>query len=152
MLRNEIDMLREETVAANRATVSRFLAGTHGGDLAVIDETVSEGIVTHGFPGGNPASREQYKQWFRSFGAAFSNMRFETTVTVADETHVAVRWRVTVDHSGAFAGVPATGRRVSFDGVAIYRLERGLIAETWLHVDEFALLTQIGAAPAMLAA
>ncbi len=59
--------------------------------------------------------------------------------------------RTTVDHTGPFAGVPATGRRVSFTGVALYRMESGLIAEAWLHLDELALLSQIGAVQALAA-
>lgn len=136
----------------NLATVTRFLNGTHSGDVDVIDDTVTPDIVTHGFPGGSPASREQYKQWFRAFGAAFSNGAFEVLATVADEHMVAVRWRVSADHTGPYAGAAPSRRRVSFTGVALYRMAGGLIAETWLHADERGLLTQIGASPANAAA
>jgi predicted ester cyclase len=141
-------MQSKAIIDANVATVRRFFDGTHAGDVDVIDETVDEAIVTHGFPGGSPQSRQQYKDWFRGFGASFSNMAFETPTIVADESHVVVRWRVSVDHTGPFAGVPATGRRVTFGGVAIYRMANGRIAETWLHADEMAMLSQIGAMPA----
>lgn len=131
--------------ARNIDTVNRFLAGTHGSDIDVVDRTVARDIVTHGFPGGNPSSREEYKEWFRTFRSSFSNMSFEALSTVADETRVAVRWRVGVDHTGPFAGVEPTGRRVVFEGVATYRLENGLIVETWLDMDRLALLAGIGA-------
>jgi len=129
----------------NIATVTHFLNGTHAGNLSVIDDTVHQTIVTHGFPGGSPASREQYKQWFVTFGSSFSNMTFEIQSLVADRTTVAVRWRVDVDHTGPFAGVDPTGRRVSFTGTAFYRMQDGRIAETWLHVDERGLLAQLAA-------
>ena len=41
--------------------------------------------------------------------------------------------------------VEPTGRRVVFEGVATYRLENGLIVETWLDMDRLALLAGIGA-------
>lgn len=133
----------------NEAVVRRFLAGTHGGDLAVIDETVSPDIVTHGFPGGtDPDSRESYRAFFEDFGRAFSNMAFEVQHLVADAARVAVRFAVAVDHTGPFAGAAPTGRRVRFEGMALYRMADGRIAETWLHLDERALLTQVGALPA----
>jgi predicted ester cyclase len=138
-------------VERNRRVVAEFLAGTHSGRFDVVDMTVAESIVTRGFPGGNPRNREEYKQWFRTFQSGFSGMKFETLATVADETNVAVRWRVTVGHTGRFAGVAPTGRRVSFEGVALYRLENGLIAETSLYIDELALLGQVGALPALAA-
>ena len=144
-------MINSSTVERNRATVARFLDGTHSGRFEVIDETVAEGIVTHGFPGGNPASRDEYKQWFIGFQSGFSIVGFETLAMVADEEKVAVRWRFTVDHTGPFAGVEASGRRIAFDGMVLYRLENGLIHETWLHVNELSLLQQVGAIPALAA-
>jgi predicted ester cyclase len=138
-------------IERNRATVEKFLDGTHSNRFEVIDETVAENLITHGFPGGNPASREQYKQWFKNFQSGFSIVGFETLALVADEEKVAVRWRFTVDHTGPFAGVNATGRRIAFDGMVLYRIENGQIAETWLHINELSLLTQVGAISALAA-
>ena len=132
-------------IAANRRVAEEFIWGTHTGDLGVIDRTVAETLVCHGFPGGNPTSRETYKAWFAGFGASFSNMGFEVQSTVADEERVAMRWRVSVDHTGPFAGVDPTGKRIVFDGMVLYRIENGLIAETWLHINELSLLGQVGA-------
>jgi steroid delta-isomerase-like uncharacterized protein len=141
-----------KTIDQNIATVTRFFEGTHSGELDVIDETVAENIVTHGFIGGNPASRAQYKQWFHGFQSAFANGHSEMLATMIDSTNVAVHWRVTADHTGPFAGVPASGRSVSFSGMVRYRMENGMIAETWLYADEQALLCQIGAMPKAMAA
>jgi steroid delta-isomerase-like uncharacterized protein len=126
-----------------------FLAGTHSNDhadLRVIDETVNADIRCHGFPGFDATSREEYKAWFRFFQASFSNMAFEVTALVADEDHVAARWIVHADHTGDFAGIPATGERITFDGVAVYRMRDGRISETWLHANETALMAGIRSA------
>jgi len=135
----------------NRRVVAEFLAGTHSGRFDVIDATVAGSIVTRGFPGFNPTNREEYKQWFRTFQSGFSGMEFDTPTTVADEENVAVRWRVTVNHTGLFAGVEPTGKRVSFEGMALYRVEDGRIVETSLYIDELSLLQQVGAVPAIAA-
>lgn len=140
------------TIEANKSTVSRFFAGTHSGQLDVIDRTVAADIVTHGFPGDNPTDRESYKQWFRDFGTAFSDMRWETLALVADETHVAVRFKIDVTHVGPFAGIAPTGRPVSFTGMVLYRMRDATIVETWLHPDELAILGQIGASGTKAAA
>jgi len=130
----------------NRRVAEEFIWGTHTGNLDVIDRTVADTLVCHGFPGGNPTDRESYKAWFASFGSGFSNMGFEVLSTVADEEKVAMRWRVSVDHTGPFAGVDATGKRVVFDGMVLYRIDdSGRIAETWLHINELSLLGQVGA-------
>jgi predicted ester cyclase len=140
-------MLTEKALA-NRRTVERFLAGTHAADIEavrVIDDTVNAEIVCHGFPGMEIADREAYKAWFRFFRGSFTNMAFETTAIVADDDFVAARWQVQADHSGEFVGIPATGRRVGFDGMVLYRMREGRISETWLHANEAALIGAITA-------
>jgi predicted ester cyclase len=70
---------------------------------------------------------------------------------VADEEYVSARWEITATHSGDFAGVKADGRRITFDGTVLYRMENGRIAETWLNIDQLKLLVAIGALPALAA-
>jgi steroid delta-isomerase-like uncharacterized protein len=140
--------MNAEPVETNVATVREFLAGTHSWhapDLDVIDRTVDSDIVCHGFAGGDPNDRDSYKAWFRTFRESFTEMDFRIDRLVADHEHVAVQWTVAVTHSGDFAGLPATGRRVEFDGMVFYRLVDGRIAETWLSIDLLPVLSQIGA-------
>lgn len=137
-------------IERNRSTALRFLAGTHAADpagLDVIDETVCGDIVCHGFPGGNPVDRESYKAFFRDFRQAFSDMDFHVESLVADAAQVAARWRMSITHSGTFAGTAPTGRRVTVEGFVLYRMADGLIAETWLQLDQLGLLARIGALP-----
>jgi predicted ester cyclase len=139
-----------ETNETNRAVVERFLALTHSPDIEDverIDAIVAPDAVCHGFPGMNPTDRASYKAWFRFFRGSFTNMAFAVPRIVAEGDLVAAQWVVEVDHTRPFAGVAPTGRRVAFDGVAIYRLKQGRIVETWLHANETALLAQIGALP-----
>ena len=138
----------------NRRTAERFLNGTHSPDIAdvvVIDETVGANIVCHGFPGFTITDRESYKNFFRAFRRSFSDMDWKIHALVADECYVAARWEIQATHSGDFAGVEADGRRITFNGMVLYRMENGLIVETWLHINEIMLLSQIGALPAMAA-
>lgn len=137
-------------VERNRETVARFLAGTHSEnieDVAVIDDTVAPHIVCHGFPGfpgGEFRDRESYKAFFRIFRQSFSDMRFETLKTIATEDFVSAHWEIWATHSGEFRGIAPNGARVVFDGVALYRMEEGRIAETWLTINEPLLLSQLG--------
>lgn len=88
------------------------------------------------------------KAFFRAFQDAFNDLEFRADQTVADESFVAVRWSMQVNHVGEFAGVAPDGRRVDVNGMVMYRMQDGLIAETWLQIDEAGLLRQIGAAAA----
>ena len=99
-------------VECNLRVVDALLAGTHSGDpkgLEVIDATVADSIVCHGFPGRNPTDRASYKAFFRAFQGSFNDMKFRADQTVADEDFVAVRWSMQVSHVGEFAGVVERG-------------------------------------------
>ena len=134
----------------NKATVARFLAGTHSpniGDVEVIDDTVVPHIVCHGFPGfpnQEFADRESYKAFFRIFRQSFSDMTFKTLATIATEEFVSAHWEIHATHTGEFQGIQPDGARVVFDGVALYRMEDGKIAETWLRINEPLLVSQLG--------
>jgi predicted ester cyclase len=129
----------------NRDTVLRFFDGTHSGNVDVIDGTVSPNIVTHGFPCHSPQSIAEYKQFFRGFGAGFTNMKYKILSALAEGDRVAVRFSIAVDHTGEYLGIPPTGKRVEFEGMVLYRLDHGLIVETWLHLDGLSFMSQIGA-------
>jgi len=142
--------MSNDIIERNKATVARFLAGTHSAnidDVEIIDETVVPHIVCHGFPGfpdGEFRDRESYKAFFRIFRESFSDMSFETLKTIATEDFVSAHWEIWATHSGEFNGIPADGARVVFDGVALYRMEDGLIGETWLTINQPLLLSQLG--------
>jgi predicted ester cyclase len=137
-------------IERNKATVARFLAGTHSAnidDVEVIDDTVVPHIVCHGFPGfpdGEIRDRESYKAFFRIFRQSFSDMSFETLKTIATAEFVSAHWEIWATHSGTFQGIEPDGARVVFDGVALYRMEEGKIAETWLTINQPLLLSQLG--------
>lgn len=138
----------EHTTERNKRNVRRFLEETHTGRFDVIDELVAPDIRTHGFPGDrNPASREEYKQFFAALDVAFPDMDMSIDALVGDEQQVAARFTVNGIHKGEYAGVAATGRAVSFGGMAIYRMRNGQIAETWLYPDNVTLLRQVGVMP-----
>ncbi|AZQ68402.1 hypothetical protein EF888_15465 [Silicimonas algicola] len=144
-------------IETNKATVARFLAGTHSAnidDVDVIDETVVPHIVCHGFPGfpnGEFNDRESYKAFFRIFRESFSDMTFLTLKTIATEDFVSAHWEIWATHSGEFQGIAPDSTRVVFDGVALYRMEEGKIAETWLTINEPLLVSQLGKGRAVAA-
>lgn len=138
----------QDIIERNRRTVARFLAGTHSkniDDVDVIDETVAPSIACHGFPGFEITDHESYKDFFRVFRRSFSDMDWSVLTLVADIRYVSVHWQIEATFSGDFAGVTADGRRITFDGMVLYRMADGLIAETWLQINEMRLLSEIGA-------
>ena len=79
---------------------------------------------------------------------AFPDGRFDIEEMIEEGDRVAVRYRFTGTHEGPFAGVPATGREVSGEGIEIYRLHEGQIVESWSQGNYLGMLQTIGAVEA----
>ncbi|MFJ9845942.1 nuclear transport factor 2 family protein [Kitasatospora sp. NPDC101155] len=56
---------------------------------------------------------------------------------------VTIRFRVEASHIGEFMGVPATGRRVSFDAIRIVHVRDGKVTGQWAQLDLWGLHRQL---------
>jgi len=82
--------------------------------------------------------------------AAFASYELVPDQFVAEGDLVAMRGTFRGRHSGAFAGIPATGCVVSAPLMIFYRIADGRIANHWLQFDGAALVAQLqGAASAV---
>ena len=133
----------------NRAVVDRLTEEVFNqGNVDVIDELVAEDFVEHDpMPGVEP-DREGFKQFISTLRSAFPDLRTEVEDQIAEGDRVVERWRSTATHQGEFMGVPATGKRVTIEGMDISRIEAGKIVEHWTKVDILGLMEQLGAIPA----
>ncbi len=62
---------------------------------------------------------------------AFPDYHWDLQQVLVDGDWLAARLVDTGTHSGTFRGVPATGRVITVQELAVYRLENGRIAEGW---------------------
>jgi steroid delta-isomerase-like uncharacterized protein len=86
----------------------------------------------------------------------FANMISRVTLTgfpdiletpervIAEDDYVVVHHRFRGTHSGAFVGIPPTGKTVDFQAVDIYRVVDGKIVAEHSVADMLGLLRQIG--------
>jgi predicted ester cyclase len=56
---------------------------------------------------------------------------------------VTVRNRVEATHAGEFLGIPATGRRISWDHVAIVKIKDGRVVGQWAQPDLWGIHRQL---------
>lgn len=64
---------------------------------------------------------------------------------IVEGPRAASRFTATATHLGPFQGLEATGRKVSVDEIAFFRIETGRIAEQWFLSDDLALHHQLHA-------
>lgn len=139
--------IRQHSIEENKRTIRRFFEGTQSGNLDIIDEPVTDIIVTHGYLGGDPSSLTEYKGFFEMISTGFPDAQISIETLVGEGDHVAVRFAADGTHGGEFMGIPATEQGVSITGTVFYRLTGGTIAEAWLHADFQTLWQQLGAIP-----
>jgi predicted ester cyclase len=69
---------------------------------------------------------------------------------LAEEDHVALRWRSEQRHEGVYLGVKALGTLVKMDALQMFRLANGKIVEVWIMFDPLNIMQQLGVLPAGL--
>ena len=141
------------TSSQNAALLAQW-ADMFGGNIALVDDFVTDDFVTHVAPlpwkadVGETAGREAMKQWLSGgLRLLMPDMRFSADVgPIADEHYLVIRWKVEGTYNGGFPGSSpdAVGRTVAITGTDIVRIEDGKFAEYWLDVDSLFFLQQIG--------
>jgi steroid delta-isomerase-like uncharacterized protein len=136
------------TTKANKAVVRQYVdENLNRGNVEVIDELFAADAGFH-FP-GNPRAmdREGLKQTSLLFHSAFPDQHTSLGDLFADGDRVAARFAFRGTHQGDFQGIPPTGRAVTMDGMGIWQIADGKIAEHWVQFDALGLMQQIGAIP-----
>jgi predicted ester cyclase len=76
--------------------------------------------------------------------SAFSGNQVEFKTLLVESGRATVRFEITCSNTGSFAGLPATGRRITATGSAYARVRDGVIVE-WIEViDVLRILRQLG--------
>ena len=114
-------------------------------ELGAIDELVSKEVVDHSAPEGLPPGIEGYRLKVGGFVSAFPDLQLTYAQQISEGDMVAGRFTFVGTHQGTFAGIPATGKRVSVTGHDQLRFENGKIAEHWVEMDVLSLMQQLGA-------
>jgi predicted ester cyclase len=104
-----------------------------------LPEFVAPDVVINGTDHG----RDAYTEGLTSVVRAFPDYRWELRRLVVDAPWIAAHLTDTGTHRGSFYGVQATGRSVSTEEFAFYRVEVDRIAEVWGMAFHVQLLEQL---------
>ena len=134
----------------NKAIVRRFVEEVqtrHNLDLA--DDFFDPNMVNHAVVPGLPdagSATEQFKVFFALVVSAFPDIQAVIHSQVAEGDKVVTHKTFQGTHRGDFLGIPATGKRVEFDVIDIFRVVNGRLKEHWAVADMLGLMQQLGAA------
>lgn len=128
----------------NKAQVRRVIEEIYNrGDLAAVDELASSDLVIHA-SSQDIRGRDGAKQYVAALRAGFPDLHLTVEDQVAEGDMVVTRWTARGTHTGAFQGIPATGKAIRVAGTDIDRIIDGKTVECWAHVDELGLMQQLG--------
>lgn len=115
-------------------------------NMSVVDELVAPQFISRDWPEGSPSGPEAFRNYYSSIiRSVLPDARYEVDDLIAEGDSVVVRWRLVGTHKGNFHDIAPTGRVVTLNGIAIYRLENGKLAERWVVTDLYGLLEEIRA-------
>jgi predicted ester cyclase len=117
----------------------RYNACCNGHRFADLREFVAPDVVINGTDRGLDA----YADGLQAVVRAFPDFRWELRHLVVDAPWIAAHLADTGTHRGTFRGVQATGRPVSTQEFAFYRVDAGRIAEVWGTAFHVLLLEQL---------
>jgi predicted ester cyclase len=118
------------------------------GDLSVADAIFAPDLVHHGSHPHAPGIAGT-KQFVLALRRAFPDLCAIVEDEIAEGDRVVQRLTLSGTHRGEYCGLPPTGRRATWQFVAIQRIGHdGKVTEHWSSPDLFGLLRQLGALPA----
>jgi steroid delta-isomerase-like uncharacterized protein len=116
-------------------------------NVGAIDELLADDFVEHNPAPGKSTDRQGAKALIGQVLAAFPDLELEVEREIAEGDTVATALRFTGTHRAEFAGIPATGRRVTVAVNEMTRFRDGRCTEHWGVVDMVGLMAQLGMAP-----
>jgi len=97
-----------------------------------VDSVLASNYIRHD---PNPllkdAGRKEYKDAFTRLRNAFPDAVWTLEEVLCDGDRVVGRWTFRDTQNGPFFNIPASGKKITYPILAIYRIEKGKIAEDW---------------------
>ena len=112
-------------------------------NLQVVDELISPNFICHAIPPELPKGPQGFNQFYSWLRSAFPDIRFTVNDLIAENDKVVVRWTWHCTHTGNYIEIAPTGKKISVDGIAIYRIENDQIVERWVQLDINGMMKQM---------
>jgi steroid delta-isomerase-like uncharacterized protein len=118
--------------------------------VEVIKEIISPSHALHGPTfSGSSIGPEAYKRTVLDFLAGYPDLRFTIEDTIAENDKVVACWTISGTHRGEYLEIPATNKKVSFDGITIHHIAGGKIMDSYTNWDVLGMMQQLGVVSAL---
>jgi steroid delta-isomerase-like uncharacterized protein len=111
-----------------------------------VEDLISPNITFRGSIGTAVNGIEEFKQYVDRIRAAFPDFHNHIEELIGEGDKVVARLTYTGTHRGKLFGFPGTGKRVTYQGIAIFRFREGKIVSGYVLGDAESLKGQIAQA------
>ncbi|MDQ3733584.1 MAG: ester cyclase [Actinomycetota bacterium] len=112
-------------------------------DLSAVESIVTDDLSWRGSLGPKSRGLDGFFDYAHKARKAIPDLHVALDDVVAAGDHVFARLTLSGSHGGTLLGVPATGRRFSYEAAAVHRCRDGRIEEAWVVGDTHALYRQL---------
>jgi len=127
----------------NQALIAEFAQQVFTNkDLSQLDRFMTENYIQH-----NPLvaqGRVGFKDFFKNWFESVPNFSYQLRNLIVNHDYVWVYGTYSGTHTHEWLGIPATNKEYKFNGVDIFRIENGKLAEHWDVLDVYGLFKQLG--------
>ncbi len=110
---------------------------------AALAEVFSPDEVHHWGVGGDTVGADEFLSRIASFREAFPDLTFKIDHLVGEGDMFVSHWVATGTHDGEWMGIAATGKKIEYTGVNLFRIACGKIVESWGEANHLGLLQQL---------
>jgi steroid delta-isomerase-like uncharacterized protein len=136
-------------IEENRNIVLRYYEDLwNGWQVDLIDELIAPDIAFRGSLGLVARGRDAFRAYVATVRAAFPDFHNTVEELIVEGAKVAARLTYQGTHEGPVFEIAPTHRRVTYSGIALFRIASGQIADGYVMGDTLSLLRQLGAAGA----
>jgi steroid delta-isomerase-like uncharacterized protein len=111
-----------------------------------LEDLISPNITFRGSIGTAVNGMEEFKQYVNRIRTAFPDFHNHIEELVGEGNKVVARLTYTGTHRGELLGFPSTGRKVTYQGIAIFQFREGKIVSGYVLGDTESLKGQIAQA------
>lgn len=134
------------SIEDNIALIHRVVDAVNWDNIEALDELFAPDAIRHDlaelFSHGSAAETQAF---LRALKTAFPDLHVVIEQEFAADDRVTVVLKSIGTHQGEFLGAPPTGKRIENEGITIYRIADGKVAESWQLADWLGVLEQAGA-------
>ena len=144
-------MVATSSIEKNTACIRNLIEGViNAGRLDLCDRYLAADRVDHqeyGLPPGAADGHAGFRKVLGSFCEAFPDLHLEIEFIVAEGDRLMCYISTTGTMTGAFRGMPPTGRKFKVNSTDIFRFNaEGKVSDHWGVFDGLGMLLQLGLA------